>query len=193
MTYLRLFYEFFKAGLFSIGGGLATLPFLYNISDTTGWFTHGQLADMVAISESTPGPIGVNMATYVGFATGGIPGAVIATIGLITPSIIVILVIAGFLKAFRDNKYVKGVFYGMRPASTGLITAAGFSVVMISLVRLDAFRASGSILDLFNWRGLLLAAVIFLLTRVFKKLHPAVFIGASAVAGILFGFAGVSI
>ena len=193
MTYLRLFYEFFKAGLFSIGGGLATLPFLYNISDKTGWFTHGQLADMVAISESTPGPIGVNMATYVGFATGGIPGAVIATIGLITPSIIVILVIAGFLKAFRDNKYVKGAFYGLRPASTGLITAAGFSVVMISLVRLDAFRASGSILDLFNWRGLLLAAVIFLLTRVFKKLHPAVFIGASAVAGILFGFAGVSI
>lgn len=121
------------------------------------------------------------------------PGAVIATIGLITPSIIVILVIAGFLKAFRDNKYVKGAFYGLRPASTGLITAAGFSVVMISLVRLDAFRASGSILDLFNWRGLLLAAVIFLLTRVFKKLHPAVFIGASAVAGILFGFAGVSI
>ena len=148
---------------------------------------------MVAISESTPGPIGVNMATYVGFATGGIPGAVIATIGLITPSIIVILVIAGFLKAFRDNKYVKGAFYGLRPASTGLITAAGFSVVMISLIQLDAFRASGSILDLFNWRGLLLAAVIFLLTRVFKKLHPAVFIGASAVAGILFGFAGVSI
>ena len=110
-----------------------------------------------------------------------------------TPSIIVILVSDGFLKAFRDNKYVKGAFYGLRPASTGLITAAGFSVVMISLVRLDAFRASGSILDLFNWRGLLLAAVIFLLTRVFKKLHPAVFIGASAVAGILFGFAGVSI
>ncbi len=148
---------------------------------------------MVASSESTPGPIGVNIATYVGFATGGIPGAVIATIGLITPSIIVILVIAGFLKAFRDNKYVKGAFYGLRPASTGLITAAGFSVVMISLIQLDAFRASGSILDLFNWRGLLLAAVIFLLTRVFKKLHPAVFIGASAVAGILFGFAGVSI
>ena len=108
MIYLRLFYEFFKAGLFSIGGGLATLPFLYDISDTTGWFTHGQLADMLAISESTPGPIGINMATYVGFTTGGIPGAVIATVGIITPSIIVILLIARFLKAFRDNKYVKG-------------------------------------------------------------------------------------
>ena len=126
MIYLRLFYEFFKAGLFSIGGGLATLPFLYDISDTTGWFTHGQLADMLAISESTPGPIGINMATYVGFTTGGIPGAVIATVGIITPSIIVILLIAKFLQAFRDNKYVKGAFYGLRPASTGLITAAGF-------------------------------------------------------------------
>ena len=111
MIYLRLFYEFFKVGLFSVGGGLATLPFLYDISDTTGWFTHGQLADMLAISESTPGPIGINMATYVGFTTGGIPGAVIATVGIITPSIIVILLIAKFLQAFRDNKYVKGAFY----------------------------------------------------------------------------------
>ena len=191
MIYLRLFYEFFKAGLFSIGGGLATLPFLYHISDTTGWFTHSKLADIVAISESTPGPIGVNMATYVGFTTKGILGAVVATIGLITPSIIVILIIAGFLKAFRDNRYVKGAFYGLRPASTGLITAAGVSVVMISLVQWDLFQQTGSIWDLFHWKGLLLAVVIFLLTKVFKKLHPAVFIGASAVVGILFGFAGV--
>lgn len=191
MIYLRLFYEFFKAGLFSIGGGLATLPFLYHISDTTGWFTHSKLADMVAISESTPGPIGVNMATYVGFTTKGILGTVVATIGLITPSIIVILIIAGFLKAFRDNRYVKGAFYGLRPASTGLITAAGVSVVMISLVQWDLFQQTGSIWDLFHWKGLLLAVVIFLLTKVFKKLHPAVFIGASAVVGILFGFAGV--
>ncbi|HAO69243.1 MAG TPA: chromate transporter, partial [Ruminococcaceae bacterium] len=149
-----------------------------------------QLADMVAISESTPGPIGVNMATYVGFTTGGVLGSVIATIGLITPSIIIILIIASFLKAFRDNKYVKGAFYGLRPASTGLITAAGFSVVMISLVQLDLFRATGSVWDLLKWKGLLLAVAIFALTRVFKKLHPAVFIGASAVVGILFGFAG---
>ena len=94
MIYLRLFYEFFKAGLFAVGGGMATLPFLYDISDSTGWFTHSQLADMIAVSESTPGPIGVNMATYVGYTTGGIPGAVIATLGIITPSIIIILIIA---------------------------------------------------------------------------------------------------
>ena len=143
MIYLQLFFEFFKAGLFAIGGGMATLPFLYDISDKTGWFTYGQLADMVAISESTPGPIGVNMATYVGFTTAGIPGSVIATLGLITPSIIIILIIAGFLKAFKDNKYVQHAFYGLRPASTGLIAAAGFSVFALIMFHKDAYAASG--------------------------------------------------
>lgn len=192
MIYLRLFYEFFKTGLFAVGGGMATIPFLYSMADTTGWFTRIDVDNMIAVGESTPGPIGVNMATYVGFTTSGVLGAVVATIGLITPSIIVILIIAGFLKVFRDNKYVKGAFYGLRPASTGLITAAGFSVVMISLLQMDLYRATGSIWDLFNWKGLLLAAVIFALTRVFKKLHPAVFILGSAVVGIVFGFAGAS-
>ena len=125
MLYLKLFYEFFKTGLFSIGGGMATIPFLYKISDATGWFTYDDLANMIAVSESTPGPIGVNMATYVGYITGtqeGGPlyatlGAVTATLGLITPSIIVILIVAMFLKSFRDNKYVNNAFYGLRPAS----------------------------------------------------------------------------
>ena len=119
MIFVRLFFEFFKAGLFAIGGGMATLPFLYNISDKTGWFTYGQLADMVAISESTPGPMGVNMATYVGFTTAGPAGAVIATLGLITPSIIVILIIAGFLKSFKTNKYVQNAFSGINRSDRG--------------------------------------------------------------------------
>ncbi|MCF0121418.1 MAG: chromate transporter, partial [Oscillospiraceae bacterium] len=106
MIYLRLFYEFFKTGLLAFGGGMATVPFLFNMSDKTGWFSYGQLADMIAVSESTPGPIGVNMATYVGFTTGGLLGAVIATIGLITPEIIVILIIARIILKFRDNEYV---------------------------------------------------------------------------------------
>ena len=105
MIYLQLFFEFFKAGLFAIGGGMATLPFLYDISDKTGWFTYGQLADMVAISESTPGPIGVNMATYVGFTTAGISGSVIATLGLITPSIIIIPVSYTHLDVYKRQAY----------------------------------------------------------------------------------------
>lgn len=194
MIYLRLFYEFFKAGLFSIGGGMATLPFLYDISDKTGWFTYAQLADMVAISESTPGPIGVNMATYVGFTTAGIPGAAIATLGLITPSIIIILIVAGFLKSFKDNKYVQSAFYGLRPASTGLIAAAGLSVAAMVVLQKDLYEATGSLLDLFNLENVVLIVILYFFTAKVKKtkgLHPVVFIAASAVVGIFLHLAGV--
>ncbi|MBQ9915320.1 MAG: chromate transporter, partial [Clostridia bacterium] len=101
MIYLRLFYEFFKTGLFAIGGGLATLPFLRDIAVKTGWFTEALLADMIAISESTPGPIGVNMATYAGYLAGNIPGAIIATLGLVMPPLLIMLVIARMLDSFR--------------------------------------------------------------------------------------------
>lgn len=191
MIFLRLFYEFFKAGLFAVGGGLATLPFLQDIADKTGWYTQAQLADMIAVSESTPGPIGVNMATYVGFTVGGVPGAVIATLGLITPSIIIILIIAAFLRAFRDNKYVEAAFYGLRPASTALIASAGMSVVMISLFYTQKYNESGNLLQLFNLKGFALSAVILILTRFVKptkKLHPIIFILASAAVGIIFKF-----
>lgn len=194
MIYIQLFYEFFKTGLFAIGGGMATLPFLYDMADKTGWFTAAQLSDMIAISESTPGPIGVNMATYVGYTTGGVIGGIIATIGLITPSIIIIIIIALFLKSFRENKYVDAAFYGLRPASTGLIAAAGSTVVMLTLFKLDLFKQTGNIINLFDWKALVLAVIIFILTnyvKVTKKLHPVVFIAGSAILGILFGFAGV--
>ena len=107
MIYLQLFWEFFKPGLFAVGGGLATLPFLYDMAGRTGWFTASQLADMLAVSESTPGPIGVNMATYVGFTSAGPLGAVVATVGLVTPSVIIILIVAAVLNAFRENRWVK--------------------------------------------------------------------------------------
>ena len=191
MLYLRLFYEFFKTGLFAVGGGMATLPFLYSMSDTTGWFTHAQLADMIAVSESTPGPIGVNMATYVGFTTAGTPGAVIATRGLVAPSIIIILIIAKVLAAFRQNKYVDAAFYGLRPCSVGLIAAAGLLVVKLAVFNFDLYRQTGVFADLFNWKALLLAAVLIVLTRYVKqtkKLHPIFFILGSAAAGALFAF-----
>ena len=191
MLYLRLFWEFFKTGLFAVGGGMATLPFLYSMSDATGWFSHAQLADMIAVSESTPGPIGVNMATYVGFSTAGIPGAVVATLGLITPSVIIILIIARVLAAFRQNKVVDAAFYGLRPCSVGLIAAAGLLVVKIALFDFDLFKESGVLLDLFNWKAILLAAVLIVLTRYvkpLKKLHPVIFILGSAAVGALFAF-----
>ena len=191
MLYLRLFWEFFKTGLFAVGGGMATLPFLYSMSDTTGWFSHAQLADMIAVSESTPGPIGVNMATYVGFTAAGIPGAVIATLGLITPSIIIILIIARVLAAFRQNKYVDAAFYGLRPCSVCLIAAAGLLVVKIALFDFDLFKQTGVLMDIFNGKAILLAAVLIVLTRYvkpLKKLHPVFFILGSAAIGALFAF-----
>ena len=191
MILLRLFWEFFKTGLFAVGGGMATLPFLYSMSETTGWFSAAQLADMIAVSESTPGPIGVNMATFAGFTTAGIPGALAATLGLVTPSVIVILIIASILQAFRSNKYVDAAFYGLRPCSVGLIAAAGILVVKISLFRFETLTESGFSLDFFNVKAIILAAALLIFTRYVKftkSFHPIVFILASAVVGILFSF-----
>ena len=191
MILLRLFFEFFKTGLFSVGGGMATIPFLYDISDRTGWFTHELLADMIAVSESTPGPIGVNMATYVGYVTAGPLGAVIATLGLITPQILVILLIARAMSAFRDNPLVEAGFYGLRPCSVGLIAAAGVLVLRISLLRTELYAQTGSLSALFHWKAILLAALLLICTRYIKRLkdlHPVVFILASAVIGIVFRF-----
>lgn len=119
VTLIRLFYEFAKVGLFAVGGGLATVPFLQSMGEKTGWFTNTQLSTMIAVSESTPGPMGVNMATYVGYEIAGVVGAVVATLGLIFPSVVVIIIIAGFLQKFRQSRAVDAVFQGLRPASTG--------------------------------------------------------------------------
>lgn len=187
----KLFWEFFKAGLFAIGGGMATVPFLKEMGKATGWFTSAELADMIAVSESTPGPIGVNMATYVGNVTAGIPGGIIATLGLVTPSVIIILIIASILKKFRGNRYVNSAFYGLRPASVALISAAGFAIILI------AFFGAEDIYDLFrnfsgtDFRYVILAAVLIVLTdfvKPTKKLHPILFILFSAAAGIVFKF-----
>lgn len=193
MILLRLFYEFFKTGLFAIGGGMATLPFLSAMGERTGWFTQAQLTDMVAVSESTPGPIGVNMATYVGYESAGIPGGIVATLGLITPSVIIILIIAAFLKSFRDNRYVERVFYGIRPASTALIAAAGVSVMLLCLFDVESWQLSGKLTQLVSVKGLALFAAVWVLTnlvRPVKNLHPIIFIALSAAVGIIFRFGG---
>ena len=189
MIYLRLFLEFCRVGLFSVGGGLATIPFLTDLGERTGWFTSGQLADMIAISESTPGPMGVNMATYVGFTSGGVLGGIVSTLGLIFPSIVIILVIAQFLQKFRQSKVVDGVFYGLRAASVALITAAMLQVARIALLRPAAGLESAFASDP-NWPPLARAVVVFLCVKFtpLKKVHPIFFILASAVVGVVFSF-----
>lgn len=190
MLYLRLFFEFCKVGLFSIGGGLATIPFLTELGSRTGWFTAGQMADMIAVSESTPGPMGVNMATYVGFTTGGVPGGIIATLGLVFPSIVIILVISAFLQRFRQSKVVDSVFYGLRAASAALITAAMLQVAKIALMFHEVEVPEYQVIktELFYWPAIILAVVIFVLIKFtpLKKLHPICFIALAALVGIIF-------
>lgn len=188
MIILQLYIEFFLIGILAVGGGLATIPFLTDLSQRTGWFTLDQLTQMIAISESTPGPLGVNMATYVGYETGGVLGAVVATLGLISPCIVVILIVAACLKKFRNNKAVQSLFYGLRPASTGLIAAAAWAVICLSLISL---AKGGDILPFsiaFQWPCIALAAVIFFFThfKKTKKVHPVVWIALSAIVGIIF-------
>ena len=127
-------------------------------------------------------------------ATAGIPGALVASVGIIVPGIALVLLITAILDKFRNNIYVEGAFYGLRPASVGLITAAGVLVVKISLLNVDLFHQTNAIADLFQWKAVALAALLLVLTRYIKKtkgLHPVYFIVFSAVIGILFGFAGV--
>ncbi len=185
MIYLLLFFEYFKIGLFSVGGGLATLPFLIDLSHKYNWFDESMLADMVAVSQSTPGPLGVNMATYGGFDAAGFLGGIIATVGLITPSIIVILIVAKFLEKFKTNTVVQSVFNGLRPASVGLIAVAGYEVVKIALLNIDLYKVSKNLMDLINIKALILFAIIYYAIIKYKK-HPVVYIGAAAIIGILF-------
>lgn len=191
MIYLLLFINFFKTGLFSIGGGLATLPFLYEMSNRTHWFSTSDIADMIAISESTPGAIGINMSTYAGFKTAGYPGGVLATVALTTPSLIIILIISGFLQKFKESRHVQNALYGLRPASIAMITAAGLNVAKVALINIDAFQASHNPADLFLWKAILLGIIIFGGQKLFPKIHPVAFIVFSAVVGVVFRFAGV--
>lgn len=196
MIFLRLFWEYFKTGLFAVGGGMATVPFLQKMSEKTGWFTLGKLADMIAVSESTPGPIGVNMATYVGYTVGlqeygvlgGVLGAVLAMLGLVLPSFLIILLVSLVLDKFRKNRYVDSALYGLRPASVGLISAAGVKIVLFALLGVNTVFDLGA--ARLSWKMLLLAAILLVCTRwvpKVKKLHPVVFILFSALFGILFG------
>lgn len=188
MIYIRLFYEFFKAGLFAIGGGLATLPFLQEIGQKTGWFTSHDLMDLIAISESTPGAIGINAATYAGFHASGVLGGVVATLGLVTPSIIIIILVSKVLEKFKESELVQNIFYGLRPASTGLIAAAGFSVVLATLISVTELPTNP--VGAFNWFGIVLAVILYWVIRKTNK-HPVVYIGASAVVGIAAGYLGM--
>ncbi|MCL1974690.1 MAG: chromate transporter [Firmicutes bacterium] len=182
MIYALLFWEFLKIGLFAVGGGLAALPFLYNLSDHYNWFNYHELIDMIAVAESTPGPLGINMATYIGFKVAGVGGSLVASLSLILPSIAITTIICTMLKRFRESKQVQWAFYGLRPAVAGLIGAIALSLLQIAIFK-ENFRF-GAAVDI---KALLLS--LLLLPAVFKlKQHPIVYIALAALVGIIFKF-----
>lgn len=193
MIFLHLFIEFFKTGLFAIGGGLATIPFLTAMGEKWNWFSQETLGNMIAVGESTPGPIGVNMATYVGYTTGlgeyglwgAIAGGIVATLALVLPSVIIILCVAKILNAFKENKFVARSFYAIRPAVTGMIATAA-----VTMIKSGIFTKSGNLLQKADIKAVVLFAILIIATNIkpFKKLHPILFILIAGVIGAIFKF-----
>ncbi|MGM0507989.1 MAG: chromate transporter [Fusobacteriota bacterium] len=181
ILYVKLFFEFFKIGLFSIGGGLATLPFLQTIMKDYNWITQKELLDIIAVAQSTPGPIGVNLATFVGYKTGGIPGGIIATFGLVLPSLFIITLIAHFFMQFDDDPFVRGALKGIRPAVVGLIGYVAFDIGVEQL--LDLSKKVDFSFEFINIRGLILLGVLIFLIDKYKK-HPVYYLGGSALVGL---------
>ena len=190
MSLLIMCLEFMKTGLFAVGGGLATIPFLYEIAAKYSWFTNKDILNFIAVAESTPGPVGVNMATYAGFASYGWYGGILSTLSLVFPSVVIILIVAKALDTFQTNKFVLGGFRLLRPASTALISAAGLNVLLVVFfdvekITFDMMGSLGSVFTHFNWLALLVFAGLFTAIHFLKKVHPLFFILAAAGLGIL--------
>lgn len=178
---LALILEFAKIGLFAVGGGMAAVPFLAEISEKYGWFTLEKLSTMIAVSESTPGPIGINMATYVGFDMFGLLGALLATLAIATPSLIIVCIVANYLERFRQTKVVNQLFAGLKPAVVALIISACASLFVSTFFNGDQY------IDLshLNIHSTILFVVLLLLSNINKKIHPIMLIIIAAIAGIV--------
>jgi chromate transporter len=176
-----LYALFFRMGLFAVGGGLATLPFLFQMAGAYDWLSPEMVGNYLAIAQSAPGPVGVNMAALTGFQYSGVSGSVLAVSGLISPAIVVILIVARMLQSFKENKIVVSVFTGLRPAAAGLLAAAGFGVWKLTLWNTDAVRWR----ELFRWKESLLFILLF--GAIFRfKLHPLWYVLIAGAAGLVF-------
>lgn len=185
MIYLTLIYEFFKIGLFSIGGGLATIPFLSDLGVKYGWFTQNELIQMIAVSESTPGPIGINMATYVGYKTAGYFGALSATLAEVLPELIIIILISAIFQKYKDNKYVVKAFKYIRPCTFALMFTAFISIFFNSVILINKINETGNVIDAFNIKTIAIFIIIYILNKK-TKFHPIIYICISALLGVIF-------
>lgn len=172
MLYIQLFWQFFQIGIFSFGGGYATMPFLYEIADKFHWYSTSELTNMLAVSSITPGPVGVNVATFAGFNSGGILGSALATTAVILPSFIIVTIVSKTLEKFKTNRMVKGAVRSIKPAGCALLTSVGIKLIFTSNLHL--------------FGTLLLIALI--ITSFIKKLDPLIYLGISAIAGLIIGW-----
>lgn len=172
MIYWQLLFEYFKTGLFSFGGGYATLPFLYSISENYGWYSSKQLSQMLAVSSVTPGPIGVNVATFSGYTTAGILGGIVATSAVVLPSIILVICLAKILEKYKENFYVQSAIYALKPAGCGLLAAVGINLFLENIHTFQAF--------------ILFFGLVILSFKV--KKDPLIYLAISAAVGLGFGF-----
>lgn len=180
---LQLIFAFFRIGLFAVGGGLATLPFLYQLSRETDWFSSSDISNMIAVSQSTPGPIGVNMATFVGFQGFGIPGAIVASLSLIAPSLIICLLVSKMLDKVKNSPLVQSIFAALRPASAGLILVAGINLAL-GTYWTETPKTGNQWLS-FDWRMALLSLILLTILKI-RKPHPVLLILIAAIAGVIF-------
>ena len=181
MKFFYLFVNFFKIGLFAVGGGYATLPFLFEMADQSDWLTREMIGNMLAVAQSLPGPVGANLAAYTGFQYAWVPGGFVAALSLVVPAIIIIIVIARMLQAFKENEIVKSLFAGFRPAAAGLLSAAGLGAIALSLWNAAAPVWYGFL----RWKEALIFVALFFLIFKFKK-HPIVYIIAAGAVGVVF-------
>lgn len=182
--FFTLIFEFFKTGLFAFGGGLATIPFLEEMGANYGWFDLSTLTTLIAVSESTPGPMGINMATYVGYHTFGLFGGVITSLSLVAPSIIVVCIIASKYEEFKNSKIVQAVFGGLRPAVVGFIISACMGIFVTTLLNLDIYNMTQNLIDAFDFISIVAVIGLLIFNR-YKKLNPIYTIVACAVVGIV--------
>ena len=189
MIILQLVYEFFFVGLFAVGGGLATIPFLQSLGRRRGWYSGARLADMIAAAQVVPGPIGTNMAAYVGFTAAGFSGAALAPLSLMLPTFLVDLAAARLMERFRNSEKLEEFMRVLRPASAGLICAAVFAMFQLSFAGGNAWawRSPLTWVQWFDWRCVLLYAALlpFAFWKKTGRLHPAAFIAAGAVIGMI--------
>ena len=184
MIYINLFFTFLKIGAFTFGGGYAMLPLIRASITENNWMDDDQILNFIAVSESTPGPFAINVSTYVGMEAGGIFGSVLATLGVVLPSFIIILIVAKLYDKFKTNKYVQGAMSGLKPAVIGFIATAVLST------GITVFFPTGIKLEVMGTFAFITSVIIFvsMLILALKKVHPIIIIGISAAAGIAYGY-----